>query len=394
MKAQAYSLVAVLITLPLLFYISFYMSTTQEVRTLDIERIVSDQLHQMERSVQRDFEKAMEISVKRAVLAATSDVVTNGVNLDDGELRIWELVTNGSLYGNETFIMYNNTIGEWRDKIIALNPSYNLVIDYSDTNISSSTSFNIRLDTRLVTSVSDGLNIARIDKDIDKIIFISIEGTEDPIFPVNTVGYVGRKIVIFPYIFHAIKIETGLGSAGSCSGNITFDPLDPSPAGKILVTTDSTGIAGFEGVVSENAGATSVSCYLLSVPGAVEKVNRTFNTSGYNRLYLDNQTSSIWSLPVYDAIEYGYYSTFNQSGPDMIMRLEGNMSTKDNGIETFVNLPELQSAGIPVDGNKVSIAYIYFSSGSSPGQPVRGLQSWFRIDAANAVRYNLTDLMS
>ena len=166
MKGQVYSLLAVLITIPLMFYISYYFTTSQEIRSMDIERVVSDQLHQMEKSVQKDFEKAMEISVKRAVLAATSDVIQNGVNLDYAELRIWELVTNGTLYGNDTFTMYNNTIGEWRDKIIALSPGYNLNIEYADTQISSSTGFNIRLSARLVTNVSDKLNIARIDKDV------------------------------------------------------------------------------------------------------------------------------------------------------------------------------------------------------------------------------------
>ena len=246
----------------------------------------------------------------------------------------------------------------------------------------------------LVTNVSDKLNIARIDKEIDKEILVSVEGTEDPIFPVNTIGYVGRKIEKFPYPFHALKIKTGTSAIGNCRGNITFDPLDPEPADKILVTTNSSGISGFLGVVSEDSVIPGVACYLLNVGNAVEKINYTWNWSDYNEIYIDNQSSAVWSLPIREALDKGYYASFNVSGPNMLMRLEGNMSSKRNGFETFINIPDLQSAGLPVDSNKVSIAYIYFSSGSSPGLSVRGLQSWFRMDAANSDKYNLTELIT
>ena len=127
---------------------------------------------------------------------------------------------------------------------------------------------------------------------------------------------------------------------------------------------------------------------------AVEKINQTMNASDYNEIYIDNQTGAVWSLPIREALDVGYYSSFNSSGPNMLMRLEGNMSSKNNGFETFINIPDLQSVGLPVDANKISIAYIYFSSGSAPGTSVRGLQSWFRMDATSANKYNLSELRS
>jgi hypothetical protein len=289
--------------------------------------------------------------------------------------------------------MYNNTIGDWRDKIIALKPGYDLNIEYYNTNITSYSDFNMLLSVEFIMNLSDSLNIAEINKHREKDVLISVEGTEDPIFPVNTVGYVGRKIVIFPYPYHAVKIGTGTIVSDSCSGNVTFNPSDPDAAQKILVTQDSAGISGFLGVVSENAAVQGTSCYLLNVPDAIEKSNQTVNISGYRELYIDQQTQGVWSLPVKEAIEEGYYSAFSVSGPDIMMRLEGDMSSKENGYETFVNLPELQSAGLPVDPNKVSIAYIYFSSEPLIGNQVRGLQDWFRIDIGNAAKYNITELI-
>jgi hypothetical protein len=392
-KGQTYSLVAVLITVPLLFYLSYYLATTQEIKSIDIEKTVSDQLHQMEKSTQRDFEKAMEISVKRALLAATSDVIKNGVSISNAEAAIWELVTNGTLYGNATFIMYNNTISEWRQKVIDLNPGYHLNISFYDTDIRSHTGFDVILSARLTTNVSDMLNIARIDKETDKEVFVPIEGTEDPTFPMNTIGYIGRKIQRFPYPYHAIKIATGTLSLGDCTGNVTFNRADPTPAQKILVTNDSSGISGFLGVVSENSAVPTASCYLLGVSGAVQAVNQTITYSGYVELYVDNGTKAVWSLPVKEAAEQGYYSTFPVSGPDIFMRLEDNLTEVPNGFESFVNIPDLQSAGLPVNANRVSVDYIYFLSTEIAGSPVRGLQDWLRLNAAQAAKYNLTELI-
>ena len=157
---------------------------------------------------------------------------------------------------------------------------------------------------------------------------------------------------------------------------------------------DSAGVSGFAGVVSENSAVPSVSCYVLGLANATSVVNVTVTWSGYEEIYLDEQTDGAWSLPIREAIDNGYYFRFASSGPDMFRRLEGSLRQSDNGMETFINMPRIIASDVPVKPDQVSLAYLYFSGNTYTGYPVRGLQDWFRSNATISARYNLTELMS
>ena len=138
-----------------------------------------------------------------------------------------------------------------------------------------------------------------------------------------------------------------------------------------------------------------MSCYVVNTVNAIEVVNSTYNESGYPELYIDSKTSAVWSLPIIEAIKYGYYTHFTDgnNGPDIFLRLEGKLSSSQQGIESFINLPELEELGIPVKTNQISIDYLYFSDENYIGYSVRGLPEWFRIDATHGSKYNLTELI-
>ena len=393
-SGQVYSLIAILLSIPVMLFIAFYVTETQDMRYGALERVVSDQLHEVEKGLENDFEQAMTISGKRAFLAATDYVIREGEPLDDSELRLQELLTQGTIYGEFVFVMNNNTIQDWVDKISSLEFGFDVDIDYTTPLVTDLDGMNAKLTTTLEINVSDHSNIAKISKYVIKEVVIPLEGVEDPIFPLNTLGFVPRAIRDYPYPYHAIRMTSGTSGLGSCSGEVTFDSGDPDPSEKILVISNASGISGFAGVVGELPDSpSSVPCYISGATGAVADIANTTSWSGYDEIYIDGSTREAWSLPINHAIENGYYSQFAAGGPGIMERLEGDLTGKTDGIETFVDLPFLQSKSLPIKPEQVSIAYLYFSNQTINGQSVRGLPSWFRTDAANAARYNLTGLM-
>lgn len=75
----------------------------------------------------------------------------------------------------------------------------------------------------------------------------------------------------------------------------------------------------------------------------------------------------------------GYYAA-NPNAPSFLNRLEGDLSSDANGIESFVDIIELSSQGIPTYDKSV-VDYIYFSSQDPPAHTVSGMPSWFKIDS-------------
>ena len=83
----------------------------------------------------------------------------------------------------------------------------------------------------------------------------------------------------------------------------------------------------------------------------------------------------------------------NASAPSFLMRLEGNLSTSVFGIESLVNVPNVQVQGLtPLQ--KSVVDYIYFSNATPTYHRVNNTPSWFYIDDGHAAKYQVTGLLS
>ena len=102
MKAQFYSMIAILITLPILAFLTSYAAYYQSMGYGVVDRVISDQLHQLSASIEMDTMKAMEITGRRALLAATNFVINSGSPLEDARANITTLMLTGNLNG--TFV--------------------------------------------------------------------------------------------------------------------------------------------------------------------------------------------------------------------------------------------------------------------------------------------------
>jgi hypothetical protein len=396
MRGQFYSIIAIFITIPIVIFISLYVAS-QGGESGIYENIVSDQIHQVERSVETDFGKALVTSGKRAMIASDDYVVMNGVPIGDAVSGVKELMQNGTIYGNESLLMVNNTLSNWTAKIIAVPVNFDVAISFSDLDVAGNSSFYIRASARINVSVADELGIARIDKENRYYeTLIPVEGAEDSIFTLKTNGIITRIIRISPYPYRANKLVSGgANSTGNCSGNITFNKTECGS--HILVAENISGVnfGCFSGFIIEQSANLSANsnCYVTGNSSALEAINQSVADTGYMKVYIDSVTKAVWHLPIREEIDNKYY--FSGNGPAFLKRLEGDLnSTASNGMESFVNLPELESYEIPIKQNVISVDYIYFRGQDYIGYPVRGLQGWFRLNSTFAEKYGLTELCS
>jgi len=89
----------------------------------------------------------------------------------------------------------------------------------------------------------------------------------------------------------------------------------------------------------------------------------------------------------------GYYVESTEA-PSYLMRFSGNFSPSQFGIESMVNLDDLDKQSIPVLERSV-IDHIYFSTESTTDYcNIKDMPSWFRIDSNHLDDYEVTNLGS
>ncbi len=397
MKGQVYTIIAVLIAIPIILFATQYLTFSQIPKGLVSEKIVSDQIHQVEKSIQQDFEKVLESTTKRALIASIGEVIMNGRPLSNAKANLMELIENGTINGSENYIMTNNTLRNWTNFIKNIQINFNFSLNYSDLDVNNYDGFNLNVSSIFYTEVRDSILELKVNKTVQKQVLVSLEGLEDPLFPLNTGGFIKRTIKKYPYPFYTKKVVVGTNSLGNCTGNVSFDINDPNKSEKILIIYNASGISGFLGVVGETNDLPNSECYIVGASNAVNLVNETINQINVSEVYLDQETKGVWSLPLKIGIEEKYY--YQEDGPDFFQRLENKTGSSINnngrGLETFVYIPELEDVKIPIN-SRSRVDYLYFSNETysiDNIKSVRGFPEWFKIDINSAGKYNLTELL-
>jgi hypothetical protein len=386
-----YSIIAIFVIVPLILLIAFYITATQDMKFGVNDRVVADQQHQVAQGIENDFVRAVRITGRRAALAAVSNVIMTGEYLDNSTLAMKELLTNSSINGNASVLMANNTLYEWIARIKAQDHHFDVDVNFSYLKVENYDGMDIKISLLLTVNVSDSQGISRIDRSVEKGVLVSVEGLEDPIFPLSTTGNVKRVVHAYPFTYYTQRFQGSMNS-GNCSGNATYDPYDPLDYTRILVVQNTTGIPAFDlqdfiGVVVEEAEDLTlkgITCFVSGAPGVMAiPVNQSVR--------IDSITASAWLLPIIQGAQGGYYY-YKGAGPNFLQRLEGDLSESPdgNGMESFV----LDEIGVPDKPSQTRVDYLFFSSQSYPGcRKARWVEeSWLRMQAAEMDRYNLTGL--
>lgn len=132
----------------------------------------------------------------------------------------------------------------------------------------------------------------------------------------------------------------------------------------------------------------------LSIIG-LEDPMYSLNTYGkiINKITRANETNFDDFDVLKNHIASSYYIE-SERGPSFLMRLEGNFSNSTDGIESIVNLKELEIQGLSIN-NASAVDYIYFSNESISNCIINetinetASYNWFRLDDADSYHLNL-----
>jgi hypothetical protein len=126
----------------------------------------------------------------------------------------------------------------------------------------------------------------------------------------------------------------------------------------------------------------------------VNSYGRTTNTiqkTPYDGNY-SYEVGSVWYVDnLLDHIDNSYY-TFNENAPSFLMRFENNLGSSQYGIESLVNLIELNELGLAVFNDSSIVDYSYWEGADNGDYRVNSTPSWVKLDNAHRAKYNVTHL--
>lgn len=355
-------------------------------------------------SISRDLGKASEIIVRRAVSASISRIISSGIPLDDAIYRLKELSLNGTINGTDEVLMENATLPEWVDKIeiVGLQKGFQTNISITNFELEPYDSWNLIAKINFSIEIADLKGIANLSRNASVEKLISIEGLEDPLYPLYTQGYATNTIVRTPFKgnFTMLLVEgIGNGRDWVYGESILIDSVHADDADdvqdkdeKILVTDnasvfDIATLNDFKGLVTEGNIPLG-----LTIPSIINATNAMNLIPNNTNILLDSNLNfgdagKVWFIEnLKEHVENSYYHESSE-GPSFLDRLEGRLTCNycnlvpNIGLESFVNKQYFNVIGLSIEVEKTNVDYIYFNNTRDPSSNgVKGLDSTFRID--------------
>jgi len=400
-KGVLFSFIMVFLTITLISLILIQRSLITHSREhIFIESRIKT-MNNFHESLVRDVGKSLEIIARRALSVAFNNASDQGVGLDQADLRLKELIENGTLYGNPQGLMENTTLSNWTDKIeeVSLLKGFDVILIPEISEIKPYDSFNLMIELEMVINISDRQGVASLNRFAQINQLISIEELSDPLYPLKTGGIGNNLIIKTPYEmeYTQLLVEGTAGGGVPVYGNATqiigaFDD-------KILVVDGAT----FVGDTSPSIGIINESSF--PNPGMPYLVNSTAKMliSEGIPILLDGSNQNVWDIENLREHAINSYYLPSEKGPSYLDRLEGKLTctycdgTGIIGLESLVNKKDFDSKGIPVKLTKTNVDYIYFNDTYNPSADlVKGLDdySFYLDDEDNHQEiYNVTEIV-
>jgi len=190
MRGILFSFISIFLTLALLSIITIYSTlTSYKYKRIGVQSRI-ESLQNFYQNLIRDGEKALRVISRRAMSAAVSYVITNGEGLNDSISSLRELILNGSIEGEKQPLMENSTLLDWKNSMeaISLSEGFKLSSSIENIEIKAYDSFNLLISFNFSVNITDLKGTAKISKKEKIESLVSIEGFEDPLYPLNTRG--------------------------------------------------------------------------------------------------------------------------------------------------------------------------------------------------------------
>jgi len=201
MRGIFYTIAVVLLLAPLLGLVYYYAVNAAQEASAAADSSSVMPAGKLVESLESDFDRALLISSKSAVLSATERVVGAGVPLADSDSALRSLLVNGTFPGENTTYQsstYNN-IGRWASQMEALARFYgysiSLGVSTENVSVQMENSYTLLFKANLTVRASPlrRLGTFNITRTSEYSARVPLEDYEDPLYAANTQGLVPRS---------------------------------------------------------------------------------------------------------------------------------------------------------------------------------------------------------
>ncbi len=199
-KAVFYTVVGVIMVFTLLLLFIVYEKEPSIDKTSVILTRVKTTNNFLE-NINRDLERALQISSMRASLSLLEHITTTGDFVDDSKARYEEAIVDGTVNGNQMILMENTTFVDWINKIeseanrIGVMTNITLIV----VSVYQEDPWHVKSTANITMRVRDSKDTAEWTQTKQMQTKIPIVGLEDPLYLVNTYGRVANIINVTPY---------------------------------------------------------------------------------------------------------------------------------------------------------------------------------------------------
>mgnify|MGYP000041112746 FL=1 len=255
-KGVFFTLAIILLIIPLILLVSFYVGTSKTKIEDATAKIRCDELHYFVEDVKRDLSRAVVIFGRRAAIYSIDYVIKPpgnpllnytfncsslcGVDCNKvvypktgSEAAIAELTLCGTLNGSNVTYMVNHTLKEWIDRIEMRGKDMDFRVNITLKEIKvipvDAWHFSIIIDNKVDIIDKTGICYYR-ESTMRTTSNSSIIGLEDPLYALSSEGKIMKYIYDCDIRFDMNVIGNGSDGNGSGRGNVILKPsiADPS----------------------------------------------------------------------------------------------------------------------------------------------------------------------
>ncbi len=188
-----------LIAVSLLGIILFTYTVTYSYSLQEKSSIIETRVDTMNRflsSVDSDMRNAIYISGYRSIVGLTDYVTTEGVYVDNATSALVELFINGTIEGENSTMMLNNTFPDWMGKIHdkGAEIGIGLEIELVSVSVYQTSPWTVRVSIESLMNLTDQRSTASWYKSKSLYSDVSIIGFEDPWYALHTNGMVVKRV--------------------------------------------------------------------------------------------------------------------------------------------------------------------------------------------------------
>jgi hypothetical protein len=192
-KAMFFTVIAVILLS--IFLLSFSIYSEYNERTSVKERITT--LNNFIFSLEKDISRQGYISGYRALLSLGDHITSTGQFIPDSRIALTEAIINGSIEGNSINLMEGYRLPDLNQRISEIADKMHLFVNYSlkNINITQEDPWNVNLNIEMELFIIDKNGLASWNKTRVIVSKIEITDFEDPLYVINTNGFVVNKVI-------------------------------------------------------------------------------------------------------------------------------------------------------------------------------------------------------